>query len=128
MIRAFGLAAIILIVTAFAAAAGSVKSYKADAFSKALAADKTIVVHVHADWCPVCKKQQPAIKSLSDDEALSRVEFVQVNFDTDQDFLKANKVSSQSVILVFKKGKEVARLNGVTDAGQIKAKVKAAVS
>ena len=127
MIRRFGLAAVILLFTAFGASAGGVKPYEAGAFSDALAAGKTVLVHVHAEWCPVCRKQQPAIQSLSEDGALSDVVFLQVNFDKDRDFLTKYKVPSQSAIIVFKDGKEVARLNGVTDAGKIQSQVKAAI-
>ena len=127
MIRRIGLAVLILAFGTFAASAGSMKPYSTAAFVQALADGKTIVVHVHADWCPVCKKQQPTLKSLSEEKDLSKVEFVQVNFDKDKEFLVVHRVSSQSVILVFKDGKEVERLNGTTDAAQITAKIKAAV-
>lgn len=127
MIRRFGLATLILVVTAFSALAGGVKSYDAASFDKAIADGKSVIVHVHADWCPTCKRQQPTIKSLSADPDLSAVEFVEVNFDKHKDFLKANRVPSQSVILIFKGGKEVGRLNSVTDAEEITSKIKAAV-
>jgi thioredoxin len=127
MIRRFGLAVLFLVFGTLAASAGSIKPYNAADFIKALAAGKTIVVHVHAAWCPVCRKQQPTIQSLSEEKDMSKVEFVQVNFDKDQDFLAAHRISHQSVILVFKGGKEVERLNGTTDAAEIKSKITAAV-
>lgn len=126
MISRLTFAFLFFIATAVGASAGGLKAYTADAFAKALASGKPIIVHVHADWCPVCKKQQPTLNSLSEDAALSKAEFFQVDFDMDRDFLKAHKVASQSTIIVFKNGKEVARLNGVTDPATIQAKVKAA--
>lgn len=98
---------------------GELKPYEADNFPKVVAAGP-VIVHVHADWCPVCKVQRPTLASLANDPKLAKVSFVVVNFDKDKDFLKANKVANQSVIVVFKGGKEVARLSGVTDAAKIR--------
>ncbi len=113
-------------VTAFAASA--IQPYSKASFDEALNTGKTVVVHVHADWCPVCQKQQPTIQSLAASPAMAKVVFVRVNFDKDRDFLSTYKVPSQATILVFRGGKEVARLSGVTDAAQIKEKLQAAVS
>lgn len=101
------------------ATAAGLKPYDAKAFKGAVDAGP-VVVHVFADWCPVCKVQQPTLASLSTDARLAKVQFISVNFDRDKDFLKANKVANQSVILVFKGGKEVARISGTTDAGRIR--------
>jgi thiol-disulfide isomerase/thioredoxin len=125
MLRRLSLAAILIVFSAVSALAGAVEPYSADTFAKAVASGKAVIVHVHADWCPTCRKQQPVIKQLSESAEFKKVEFVQVNYDKDTDFLKAHKVSRQSVILVFKGGKEVARLNGTTDADEIAAKLKA---
>ena len=109
-----------------AAFAGEFQAYNPQVFEKAIA-DGAVVVHVHADWCPVCKAQQPALISMSKDPKLAKVQFITVNFDKDKAFLRSNKVANQSVILVFKGGKEVARLSGTTDAAQIRADVTKAI-
>ncbi|MGF1621202.1 MAG: thioredoxin family protein [Rhodomicrobiaceae bacterium] len=128
MIRRFSLVFIALVFTAVAAQAGSLKPYQANAFEQAMSAGKTVIVHVHAEWCPVCHRQVPALQALADDPALADAEFIQVNFDKDRDFLQANRISGQSVILVFREGREVERLIGVTDSARIQSAVKAAVS
>jgi thioredoxin 1 len=109
-------------------AASSVKPYSKASFTETLSSAEAVVVHVHADWCPICRKQQPTIQSLAADPSMPKVAFVQVDFDKDRDFLKSYKVSSQSTILIFRGGKEVARLNGVTDPARIKQKLQAALS
>ena len=101
------------------AVAAGLAPYEAEAFAKARAAGP-VVVHVFADWCLVCKAQLPTLESLSNDKKFANVRFVAVNFDKNKDFLKANKVANQSVIVVFKDGKEVARLSGTTDAAKIR--------
>ena len=99
--------------------ASSFKTYDAQSFSKAVAAGP-VVVHVYADWCPVCKAQQPTLSSLTQDPRLAKVQFITVNFDKDKEFLRSNKIANQSVIVVFKGGKEVERLSGTTDPAQIR--------
>jgi len=127
MIRRFGLAVLVLFFSALSAQAGALKPYQASQFEQAMANGETVVVHVHAEWCPVCHRQIPALQSLSDDPALSGVEFVTVDFDTDKNFLSKNAIPTQSVILVFKGGQEVERLIGVTDSAQIQETVKGAI-
>lgn len=107
--------------TQFALAA-DFKPYDPQVFDKSVASGP-VVVHIYADWCPVCKAQQPTLVSLSKDPKLAKVQFFTVNFDKDKAFLRSNKVANQSVILVFKGGKEVARLSGTTDAAQIRSDV-----
>lgn len=129
MFRRTFVALIVCALTGLAAhAAAGVKPYSKASFTVALSSAEAVVVHVHADWCPVCRKQQPTIQALAADPSMAKVSFVQVDFDKDRDFLKSYKVASQSTILVFRGGKEVARLNGVTDPAQIKQKLQAAVS
>jgi thioredoxin-like negative regulator of GroEL len=105
-----------------AALAGGLAAYTAETFKKDLAAGP-VVVHVHADWCPVCRKQQPTLQSMSGEPAMSKVKFISVNFDRDKDFLRANKIANQSVIVVFKDGKETVRLAGVTDPQEIRQRI-----
>lgn len=123
----------LLVVTAalglFSAAvsAAGLAAYSAQAFDQALKSGSTVVVHVHADWCPTCRAQTPTLRSMSGDKQYENVRFVVVNYDKDRDFLSTYKVASQSVILVFKGGKEVARLSGVTDPARIRTQIGGAI-
>jgi len=122
-----------LIVTAalglfsVAVSAAGFATYSAQSFDQALKSGAPVVVHVHADWCPTCRAQMPTLQSMSGDKQYDKVRFVRVNFDKDRDFLTTYKVASQSMILVFKGGKEVARFAGVTDAAQIKTRISGAI-
>ena len=44
-----------------------------------------------------------------------------VNYDKDEDFKAFYKAPNRSTIILFKNGKEVARLNGVTNKDDIRA-------
>lgn len=75
---------------------------------------KSAVITVHADWCPTCKSQDKILQNIMKDPAYKNVTFYQLDFDTQKDLLKSLKASSQSTIIVFKGGKEVARTTGDT--------------
>ena len=75
---------------------------------------KSAVITVHADWCPTCKSQDKILQNIMKDPAYKNVTFYQLDFDTQKDLLKSSKASSQSTIIIFKGGKEVARTTGDT--------------
>lgn len=93
--------------------------YSKEKFEAALKGAKPVLVHVHADWCPVCVRQERAFQQLSESADFRRFNAIQVNFDMDQDFRRAYGVNNQSVILIFRGGKEAARIGGVTDPAKI---------
>lgn len=84
-----------------------------------------VVVHVHAEWCPICRRQTSVLDELFRDPKFAKVQTVRVNYDRDLDFLSAHKIKRQATILTFKGGKEVARLEYDADAGRIRSVVSA---
>jgi thioredoxin 1 len=101
-------------VPAFSLASGFAP-YTKPAFDAALKGSKPVLVHVHAEWCPVCKKQELVFNELAGSADFRKLSAFVVDFDKETDFKKAHGVNNQSVVLVFKGGKEVARSGGVTD-------------
>ncbi|GAA4042190.1 thioredoxin family protein [Parerythrobacter jejuensis] len=89
------------------AAGGSITRYNAQSFAAAQDQGKTIVVDVHASWCPTCKAQAPILSQLAKDA--KNVKFVRVDFDRDKAFLRQHRIPRQSTILVFKGKQEVGR-------------------
>ena len=87
-------------------AASAVRPFTQAAFDAARASGP-VIVHVHADWCPTCRRQEPVI-------------VFRANVDTETAFRAANRIAGQSTILVFKGGAEVGRSTGVTDPAQIR--------
>ncbi|ASU41520.1 thiol reductase thioredoxin [Herbaspirillum sp. meg3] len=80
---------------------------------------KPVVVHVHADWCPTCRAQDPIVSALIKDPAFKNVSFLEVDFDAQKDVVKAFNVTQQSTLIVFKGGKEVGRSTGDTRKASI---------
>lgn len=103
---------------ALSLAAGFVP-YSKSSFEAALKADKPVLVHVHASWCPVCKQQEAAFNELSKSPDFAKLTAMVVDFDKDGDFKKNYTINNQSIILVFKGGKEVMRSAGETSKAKL---------
>lgn len=103
--------------------ANGFKPYTKATFDQALKSGKPVLVHVHAGWCPVCVKQETVFNELSNTPAFGKLTAFVVDFDRHVDFKKEYGINNQSVVLVFKGGKEVARSGGVTDKDKLAALV-----
>ncbi len=102
-----------------AAAAG--QPYDAKSFATLQHDGKSILVHVHATWCPTCKAQDPIVTGLLKDKRFQEVHGVEVDFDTQKELLKTWHVANQSTLIVFKGDKEIARSVGDTRPASIEA-------
>lgn len=113
--------ALLLIAALPVRAAEVVRHWDEALFDRAQAAGRTILVDVHADWCPTCRKQKPILEKLSGEPAFKNALMIVVNFDEDADALHRFKVSSQSTLIVFKGAKEAGRSVGDTREDSIRA-------
>ena len=98
-----------------------IQPYTSNALQQAQSAGKPVAVHFHADWCPTCKAQERAFSGLRGDPQLKDVTLLIANYDTERELKKAMNVRSQSVVVVFRGGKETARIGGETKPDKIKA-------
>ena len=110
-----------LALCASAATAVEPKPFSQQVFDQLTHEGKPVVVDVAAPWCPTCRAQKPIIEKLSQQAAYKDVTVLTVDFDEDKPTLKAFKVSSQSTLIAFKSGKEVARTVGDTSPAGIEA-------
>lgn len=109
-----------LVLPLTGAAFAKVEKYAEKDFNEALNQGKTVIVGVHASWCPTCKKQEPIIERLSSHKEFQKAIFFRVDLDHDREFLKRFNVSTQSTLIVFKGTKEIARSTGETSTEKIK--------
>ena len=86
-----------------------------------------MALHFHADWCPTCRAQEKSFESLKADPQLQTSTLLVVNYDKERELKKSLGVRSQSVVVVYKGGKETARLGGETDPAKLKAAVASAL-
>jgi len=111
-------------VLASAANAADLKPFTAAAFDAASKAGKSILVEVHAPWCPTCKAQKPIINELTSAPAYKDLVILDVDFDTQKDALQQFKVQKQSTLIAFKGATETARTVGDTKPDGIAALLK----
>jgi len=71
---------------------------------------KLVVVDFFAEWCMPCVMMAPVIESLA--EKMKAIKFAKINVDENQELSNKFKVSSIPTLIIFKKGREIARING----------------
>jgi len=98
-----------------------IQPYTAAALHEAQGAGKALAVHFHADWCPTCRAQERVFREIKDDPDLKGLTLLVAHYDDEKELRKAMNVRSQSVIVVFRGGRETARLGGETRPAKIKA-------
>lgn len=121
------LAAAFLLLAATPAFAKSFAAYDKAKLEAAINSGASIVVHVHADWCPSCRKQMSTMDELFKDPALAKIQTIRVNYDRERDFLSAYKVTKQATVIAFKGGKEVSRVTYDPDPVKVTAVVHSAL-
>ena len=87
-------------------------------FNNSINASKTVLVDFGAEWCPPCKKMEPIIKSLQQNNA-GKFTLLNVDGGNDQDIMQQYKVTALPVFIIFKDGKEVWRKDGVATEKEI---------
>ncbi len=95
--------------------AAELKAYDKASFDAAVSAGQPVVVQIHADWCPTCKKQDAALKEILTPSAFKQVTLFKADFDKESELKKQLKVTKQSTLVLFKGGKELVQSRGVTD-------------
>lgn len=80
---------------------------------------KSILVEIHAPWCPTCRAQAPIVSELLKKKELQSINVLRVDFDNQKNVLRTLKVSKQSTLIVFKGFKEIGRSTGDTSSPSI---------
>lgn len=87
---------------------------KAD-YEKAAGEGKIVILNFYANWCPVCRVEQPEVKAGFDSLTSNQVVGFRVNFsdsDTDEDerqLAKQFNIPYQHTKVILKNGQEVKR-------------------
>ena len=115
------------VIAAAPALAFDAKPFDPAAFAAAQAAGKSILVEVHAPWCPTCKAQAPILSKLSANPKFKGVDAYRVDFDSQKDALKALNVRQQSTLIAYKGKAETGRSVGSTDPAAIEMLVGSAI-
>lgn len=108
------LSLLLSLAAAASAHALDVAPYTPAALAQAQQANKRYVLHFHADWCPVCRKQSQVIDTLKGDPALKLTVFI-VDYDKEKTMRRQYGVRTQSTLIAFKGTVETGRIAGITD-------------
>lgn len=127
MRRLFLVLGALAFIAAAPAFAKTFAPYEKSRLDAAIKSGGPVIVHVHADWCPSCRRQMSIMDELFKDPALAKVQTIRVNYDKDRDFLTAYKVTKQATIIAFKGGKEVSRVTYDPDPAKVTAVVRSAL-
>jgi len=94
--------------------------YDASAAGEAIRSGKPVVLHVDASWCVTCRAQRTVLSRLESDKRYDSISFFRVDYDGQKDVVAA-LASPRSTLIVYKGGKEVARMSwGVTQEEVVK--------
>jgi thioredoxin 1 len=93
--------------------------YTPEDFDAALKDGKSILVEIHAKWCPTCRAQAPILADLEKDGKFQSLLVLHVDFDSQKDAVRRFGARMQSTLITFKDGKETARSVGATDRASI---------
>ncbi len=77
--------------------------------------ESTVIMAFHSKSCSSCKIQKPELESILKDELYSSSKKFFMDFESSPELRKQLSVKFPSTVIVFKKGKEIARVTGETD-------------
>lgn len=93
------------------------------AFEQAQAADKRILIDVHAPWCPTCRAQEPIIERLSAARGNENLIVFRVDFDGQKAEVRRFGAQRQSTLIAYRGTRETGRLVADTNPERIAALV-----
>ena len=89
------------------------------AFQAAQSTGKSILVEIHASWCPTCQAQKPILGKLFADPKFKNLAVFRVDFDNQKDEVRNFKARIQSTLITFRGKEEIARSVGDTNPDSI---------
>jgi thiol-disulfide isomerase/thioredoxin len=103
------------------------QTYNQQVFENLVSQGKTVIVHIHADWCGTCKAQDAQINAAINAADFKDVTFLEVDYDGQRKAVNFFKTKIQSTIIIFKNGKEIDRSVAEREAPELQAFLKKAL-
>ncbi len=101
------------------------EEYSPAGFEQLMASGEPVMVEIYASWCPTCLLQHRAFEALHQEGRAPHVRAIRVDFDRDQDFIKARGFHGTGLLVIFQNGNELAREGGLVSGDKILAFLKA---
>lgn len=104
----------------------SIRVSEASFQSEVLGAREPVLVEFYSDGCLGCKQISPVLGEL-EDEYEKEIKIVKVNALFSEELKNRYEVTVYPTILFFKKGQQIARLEGIVSQEELEAKIKEAL-
>ena len=98
---------------------GKIRQVTLGDFRELLQSEKPIVVDFWANWCAPCHAMIPILRGLAR-KFEDRLIFAKVDVENSRDLAQQFGVKSVPTLILFRKGKEWDRLNGVRGRTELK--------
>jgi thiol-disulfide isomerase/thioredoxin len=95
------------------------KAFDPQSFAAAQKEGKSILVGIHASWCPTCKAQDPILGELMAEPKFKDLVYFVVDFDNQKDAVQFFGARVQSTLIAFKGATETGRSVGDTSRTSI---------
>ena len=93
-----------------------------EAYKELTKSGDVVLIDFGAEWCPPCKKMEPVLQQLQK-ELTGQFKLVKVDGGIDIDVMKSQKVDALPVFIIYKKGKEIWRNQGIVELAELKSKI-----
>jgi thiol:disulfide interchange protein len=113
--------AMILLGTSRADANERYETYTSERLAALQAEGKTVLVNVHADWCPTCRQQSAVLDVALLEPRYAALPALKLDWDDQRDAGRALGAPRQSTFLVFRGGKRRAISVAETDEAKLRA-------
>jgi rhodanese-related sulfurtransferase len=97
-----------------------IKQMSLDDYKALINSNDTYLVDFGAEWCPPCKKMEPVLETLKKESGRT-FKLIKVDGGVHTDVMTALKIEALPVFIIYKKGKEVWRKQGITSIEEFKA-------
>ncbi|MDO4694311.1 MAG: thioredoxin family protein [Eikenella sp.] len=94
--------------------AGGILPYSQTKFDELQKAGQPVLIDAHADWCPVCRRQETVIRPLLQEPPFKDLTVLKIDYDQQKAELARFRINRQSTLVLFHKGQEVRRGTGET--------------
>ena len=88
--------------------------------------DKPVLIDFWAPWCMPCKIIAPAVEKIAD-EMNGQIKVMKLNVDEAPDVATGLSILNIPTLVLFKEGKELARIIGVNSKEAIEKKIKSLI-
>lgn len=111
--------AIFTLFLSSAAFAGGVVKFTEAEFTQLKQSNASVLIDVHATWCPTCKKQGRVITEFFKQNPDSDLTVLKVDYDTQKKWVKYFKAPRQSTLIKYQGEKEVGRVIAQTSQDKL---------